>query len=79
MIRDAALITLICVLFVQMGLSDAIQNILHVRSRIASCPKCLTMWTSLVCFLLHRNGILESVAASFICSYTALWLAMAYD
>lgn len=79
MIREAALITLICVLFVQMGLSDAIQETLHVRLRIASCPKCLTMWVTLACLLLHGNRILESVAASFISAYAALWLAMAYD
>ena len=79
MIREAALTTLICVLFVQMGLSDAVQQVLHVRSRIASCPKCLTMWVTLACLLLHGYGILESAAASFICAYTALWLAMIYD
>ena len=79
MLREAALVTVACVLFVQMGLSDAIQGILGVRLRIASCPKCLTMWTCLACLVVHRHGLLESVAASFLSAYAALWLALLYD
>lgn len=79
MILEAALITVSCVLFVQMGLSDAVQETLRFRSRIASCPKCLTMWTNLAYMLLTRHMLVESVAVSFICSYAALWLALIYD
>lgn len=79
MIREAALVTISCVLFVQMGLSAAIQNVLGVKLQIASCPKCLTMWSSLACFVLHHHGLLESVAASLISAYAAIWLALIYD
>ena len=79
MIREAALITVSCVLFVQMGLSDAVQETLRFRSRIASCPKCCAFWCNLGYFLLTGHGVVASVAASFICSYCAMWLAMAYD
>jgi len=79
MIKDAALITISCVLFVNMGLSEAIQKTLYVRSKILSCPKCCTFWTCLTTLLLCRFDPLESVAASFICSYVALWMTLVYD
>lgn len=79
MIGEAALVTVSAVLFVQMGLSDAIQRTVHVRSRIASCPKCLAFWSTLAYCLLTKNGFIVSVATSFICSYAALWLALLYD
>ena len=77
--REAALIMVSCVLFVQMGLSEAIQETLHIRIRIASCPKCLTWWICCAYLVLHDYGIVTSVAASFILSYCALWLALIYD
>ena len=77
--REAVLIMVSCVLFVQMGLSEAIQETLHIRIRIASCPKCLTWWICCAYLVLHDYGIVTSVAASFILSYCALWLALIYD
>ena len=79
MITEVALITISCVLFVQMGLSEAIQNVLHLKLQIASCPKCLTWWTSLIYSVICGYGLLESVAASFIASYAAYWIALIYD
>lgn len=77
--REVALITVSCVLFVEMGLSEAIQRALHISLRIVSCPKCLTWWICLAYQVTHDYGIIEAVAASFVCSYCALWLALAYD
>jgi len=79
MFREVALVTVACVLFVQMGLSEAIQNVLRIHLTIASCPKCLTMWSTLAVLVLHGYGVLESVAASFLASYSAVWLALLYD
>lgn len=79
MIREAALIIVSCVLFVQMGLSDTISGILRIRFRILSCPKCTTFWAILAWSLSHGHCVLDSVAASFISSYCALWLALLYD
>ena len=73
------MITVSCVLFVQMGLSDAIQDTFRFKSRIASCPKCLSMWVNLAYLLITRHGVVISIAASFICSYAALWIALVYD
>lgn len=68
-----------CVLFVQMGLGEAIRETLHIRLRIASCPKCLTWWICLAYLVAHDYGIIISVAASFILAYAAMWLALALD
>ena len=77
--REAALVAVCCVLFVQMGLSGAIQDTLRIRSRILSCPKCLTFWAVLAWELAHRAGPLPSAAASFILSYAATWAALILD
>lgn len=79
MVREAVLATVACVLFVQMGLSEAIQEILRIRLSVASCPKCVTMWGCLVVLLVDGHGLLESVAASFVSAYAAVWLSLAYD
>ena len=79
MIKEAVLLTVSCVLFVQMGLSHAIQETVGFRSRILSCPRCCTFWTVLSYMLLTRHGTLLSVAASFLSSYSATWLALIYD
>ena len=77
--REAALIAVSCVLFVQMGLAGAVQETLHFKSRILSCPKCLTFWSVLLWDLAHGTPAVLSVAASFILSYAALWMALALD
>ena len=79
MIREAALITASCVLFVQMGLSGAIQELLKLKLRILSCPKCLSFWTVLAWTLFSGAGPVRSVAASFFCSYAATWAALILD
>lgn len=79
MIKEAALLTVSCVLFIQMGLSHAIQERIGIRSKILSCPRCCTFWSVLVYLLLSGNGFIRSVAASFLLSYSALWLSLIYD
>ena len=79
MIAEAVLITLSCTLFVQMGLSEAFQTLLHIKFKIASCPKCLTFWTCLLWLIVDGTGLLLSVATAFVASYCALWLSLIYD
>lgn len=79
MITGAVMITLSCVLFVQMGLADAIQDVLGFRLTLISCPKCLTYWSVLAYAILSGRGFLECVAVPFISAYAALWVALAYD
>ena len=78
--KDALLLTLSCTLFVQMGLSSAIQKKLHFTSELISCPKCLTFWANLAYLTFFGHGtVVEIVGASFLCSYAALWVAVLYD
>ena len=79
MITEVALITISCVLFVQMGLSKAIEGLFHTRFLVLSCPKCLSMWVCLFYLILNDYGLVLSVATSFIASYCALWLSLLYD
>ena len=79
MVQEVALITISAVLFVQMGLSSAIQGILHFYPKIASCPKCVAFWSTLAYCISTEQELLVSVAASFLSAYAALWLALIYD
>lgn len=77
MITEVALITVSCVLFVQMGLADAILK--AVRIKFSPCQKCLSFWTCFAWMLWSRHTVVLSVATSFIASYLALWLTLLYD
>lgn len=77
--KDALLITIACVLFVQMGLSEAIQGRLHFTSELLSCPRCCSFWANLAYFIIAGTPLVVTVSASFLCAYAALWLALGYD
>lgn len=77
--KEAVLIMVSCVLFVQMGLSGAIQKALHISIGIVSCPKCLTLWICLAYLVIRGYGIIISVTAAFILAYCALWLSLLHD
>lgn len=77
--KDAGMLALCCVLFVQMGLSGAIQETLGINSRVLSCPKCLTFWTTLVWQIFGGQAFVPALATSFLLSYLALWAALLYD
>lgn len=79
MIVEVALITISCVLFVQMGLCGAIEELLHIRLPIVSCPKCCTFWMCIIHGVAHEQGMIVVIATSFIASYAALWLVLVYD
>ena len=71
--KDAAALALGCVLFINMGLSEAIQEFFGIQSRLLSCPKCLTFWTTLAFLLISRCSFVLAVGGSFLFSYSALW------
>lgn len=75
---EVALITVSCVLFIQMGLAGAILDFIEL-GRIRPCPKCLTFWCNALWMGFHGYDFLLLVATSFIASYCALWLTLAYD
>ena len=71
--KEAAMLVVGCVLFVNMGLSDAIQQRLGFRSSILSCPKCCSFWASLIFLIFNGCRLAIAVGASFLFSYLALW------
>ena len=77
--KDAVLITLSCVLAIQMGLVNAVGKLIHYEFRVLSCPKCSVWWLSLGWHLFSSRSLLPSVAVSFLSSYSALWLALLID
>ena len=79
MIAEAVMLTISCVLFIQMGLSEAIQDKLHFHSVVLSCVKCLNFWVVLLFMLINRQGFVVSITTSFVLSYAALWLSLLYD
>ena len=79
MFGELAMIALSCVLFVTMGLAEAIQEYVPFRLRILTCPKCLTFWSVLAYSLISGEGVVQSVATSFIIAYIALWAALILD
>lgn len=76
---EAAQITLVSVLAIQMGLVEAIEETIHYKFRILSCPKCCVLWVSLGWHLFQSHPLLESVFVSFLSSYASLWLCLMYD
>ena len=68
-----------CVLFVHMGLSEAVQEHLRIRLRFLSCPKCMTFWCVLAWSLLTGHDAVRAVAVSFLFAYAALWAALLLD
>ena len=79
MIKEAAMLTTSCVLFISMGLSDAVQDTLRFRLKVLSCNKCMTFWTVLLYALVDKCGIIQAIAVSFLCSYCSMWLSLAID
>ena len=77
--KDAAMLAVACVLFINMGLEEALRGTLGFGIKIFSCPKCLTFWCVLALNVLHGYPLVQSVAVSFVFAYAALWLSLAYD
>ena len=77
--KEAAEIMASCVLFIGMGLEAEIERILSCRFKVLSCPKCLTFWSVLIFGVVTGHGMVETIAVSFLFSYTALWLSLLCD
>ena len=79
MYDEAVMLAVSCVLFVQTGLSEAVQHTLRFRFRPLSCPKCLTFWSALAWLLLRRAHPIPALAASFVLADLALWASLLLD
>lgn len=67
------LTTLNATVAVHLGLSVAIGKIL---SKILSCPKCLSFWSSLALLYLFGCNLALAVLLSLLSAYISSWLAL---
>lgn len=75
------------VLFIHLGMGEAIEKVLRIRFILLRCSKCLTFWTTAVYSLIIVSYPVEvSLCIGFTCAYAALWvdlllgkIAVAYE
>jgi len=77
--EGAIMIAASCVLYISMGLHDAIVRVTGINLRITGCPKCLGFWCVLAYCLISGNGIVRSVFVAFSLAYAALWATLLLD
>ena len=68
-----------CVLYISMGLHDAIVRVTGIDLRITGCPKCFSFWCVLAWSVISGYPIVHSVFAAFSLAYLALWATLALD
>lgn len=75
MMKSVGLLLLCCVLFVHMGMGDAVSKVVRRGLSLFQCVKCTTFWVILAytVFFTAADPVL-CTALAFICSYIALWL-----
>jgi hypothetical protein len=63
-----------CVLFIHMGLGDAISETLKIDFVLLRCVKCLTFWSMLAYTIVFTSITWTAcIAIAFLASYAALW------
>ena len=75
---DIAAIVVSCVLANHMGLVSAIERIFRVDVPILGCVKCSTFWFVFAFTMIHNYNVVTAVAISFLLSYLAIWLELAF-
>ena len=73
---DIAGIVFTCVTMNHLGLIKAVEEATEYEFPILNCPKCSTMWLTLVYMLFASHEVITSLAISFLCSYSAIWLEL---
>lgn len=61
------------VLFIHLGLGDAISRVTRIKFVLFRCVKCLTFWSVLGYSLFIELPLVYSVCIAFVCSYLSLW------
>lgn len=68
-----AMILFCCVMFIHLGLGEAICKTIHIDFILFKCVKCLTWWMILCYTLFNDYTLIESCFTAFLASYSALW------
>lgn len=66
-----------CVLFIHLGLGDAINKVIRTEFVLFRCVKCMTFWSVLGYSLLVELPFTHSACIAFVCSYLSLWAELA--
>ena len=75
---DIVSIVFVCVTMNHLGLIKAIEEKADCELHVLNCPKCSTMWCTLVYteWVFGISDIPLMLAISFLASYSALWLEL---
>jgi hypothetical protein len=73
---DITLLMLSATLANHLGLIEAIEHVINKKIPVVNCAKCFTFWSVLVYSLFQRQYPIVSVAMSFLCAYSSVWLEM---
>ena len=75
---DVVCIVFTCVTMNHLGLIKAIEEKFNCELHILNCPKCSSMWCTLVytAWMVGISDIPLVLATSFLASYSAIWLEL---
>lgn len=73
---DIAMLVLSATLANHLGLVEAVEDVIGHKIPIMNCSKCASFWVVLTCSLFSGEGVIASVAVSFVCAYAAVWLEL---
>lgn len=77
--KSVGCVLLCCVLFVHMGLGDAVSGVIKRNATLFQCVKCTTFWAILAYTLfLTEYEPVECAAIAFGCAYIALWVDLLF-
>jgi hypothetical protein len=61
------------VLFIHLGMGEAIEKVLRIRFILLRCAKCLTFWTTAgYSLIIFSHSVEVSLCIGFACAYAAL-------
>mgnify|MGYP007012480300 CR=1 FL=1 len=73
---DIVMLMLSCTLANHLGLVEAIEGVIRHKIPILNCSKCASWWSVMIYSLFTGHAVIASVAVSFLCAYTAVWLEL---
>ena len=71
---DIAGIVFACTAANHLGLIQAVETVVRRRVPIVSCVKCFSFWAVLCYCLVGGLSVITSLAISFLCAWSAIWL-----
>lgn len=75
---DILLLVLSVTLANHLGLVEAVEGVIRHKIPILNCSKCAGFWVVLAYSVLIGRPLIASVAVSFLCAYTAVWLELLF-